>query len=52
MGPTDANNGLCETANFGYGMTLALSGTTPVVSGSAAIEAVGPLWASGDSLAG
>ena len=50
MGPTDANNGLCETLNFGYGMTMTLSGTTPAINGSAAVEACGPLWASGDNL--
>jgi hypothetical protein len=51
MGPTDSNNGLCEVINFGYGLTLNVNGTgTPVIDGSAAIEACGPLWATGDSL--
>jgi len=52
MGPCDSNNGLCETMNVGYGLNLLVNGTgTPIVSGSAAIEACGPLWANGDSLA-
>ena len=50
QGPCDSNNGLCETINYGYGMKMTLTGTTPSISGSVAVEACGPLWATGDNL--